>query len=79
MNHPLHRGGFPPISDASIGKALKDGRAYARFDGPPRHIRIGDPVQDIRDRLNAPHPWLDIAAKSLIVFLGVVSLALWVL
>lgn len=40
---------FPPIDPATIGRAMRDGRAY-RFDGPARHVRIGPPLNPVPTR-----------------------------
>jgi hypothetical protein len=58
---------FPPIDPATIGRALRDGRAHQRFDGPAVHYRIG----------GCPR-WLDVSAKAFIIAAGVVSVAIWV-
>ena len=43
--HYLHRGGFPPLDPATIGKAMRDGRAYRRTvrPAPPElHKQVAD-------------------------------------
>lgn len=65
MNAPHRLQDFPPLSPESIGKAFRDGRAYRRFDGPPRHYRIG---------IEPPFPlWLKV--YLVVAFVG--SLAIW--
>ena len=74
--HPLHRGGFPPISDASIGKALKDGRAYRQVSPPPRSLIDEVAREDAwlnarRARIEPRIGWGQVAVMALVAaFIG---------
>jgi hypothetical protein len=76
MVYPHRLSQFPPIDPATIGRALRDGRAYRAAEqiycnAPDlhahRHYRIG----------GCPR-WLDVSAKAFIIAAGIVSVALWV-